>query len=143
MTGLKNVVWVREDVVLAVHLRQLAEHGGSEGIRDEGLLQSALARPQNLLAYGDPTPDLAALSAAYAYGIASNHPFVDGNKRTALVVARLFLLLNGANLAATQEEKYSIFLALAAGRLPEEALAEWLRARLEGVPGVPPPSTRG
>jgi death-on-curing protein len=135
MTVLKNVVWVREDVVRAVHLRQLAEHGGGEGIRDEGLLQSALARPQNLLAYGDPAPDLAALAAAYAYGIASNHPFVDGNKRTALVVARLFLLLNGANLAATQEEKYSIFLALAGGRLPEEALAEWLRARLEGAPG--------
>lgn len=136
MTGLKNVVWVREDVVRAVHLRQLAEHGGGEGIRDEGLLQSALARPQNLLAYGDPAPDLAALAAAYAYGSASNHPFVDGNKRTALVVARLFLLLNGANLAATQEEKYSIFLALAAGRLPEEALAEWLRARLGGAPGI-------
>jgi death-on-curing protein len=135
MTVLKHVVWVREDVVRAVHLRQLAEHGGGEGTRDDGLLQSALARPQNLLAYGDPAPDLAALAAAYAYGIASNHPFVDGNKRTALVVARLFLLLNGANLAATQEEKYSIFLALAAGVLSEETLAEWLRAHLEGAPG--------
>ena len=127
----KNVVWVREDVVLAVHLRQLAEHGGGEGIRDEGLLQSALARPQNLLAYGDPPPDLASLAAAYAYGIARNHPFIDGNKRMALIVARLFLLLNGIDLVATQEEKYSTFLALAAGELSEEDVANWVRAHLD------------
>ena len=133
MTRQADVVWVREDVVLAVHLRQLAEHGGGEGIRDEGLLKSALARPQNLLAYGDPPPDLAGLAAAYAYGIARNHPFIDGNKRTALIVARLFLLLNGRNLLATQEEKYSTFLALAAGKLEEEELANWLRAHLDGV----------
>jgi death on curing protein len=133
MTGLKNVVWVREDVVLAVHLRQLAEHGGGEGIRDEGLLQSALARPQNLLAYGDPPPDLASLTAAYAYGIARNHPFVDGNKRTALIVARLFLLLNGMDLVATQEEKYSTFLALAADELSEDDLANWVRTHLHSV----------
>jgi len=133
MTRLKNVVWVREDVVLAVHLRQLAEHGGGEGIRDKGLLQSALARPQNLLAYGTPPPGLADLAAAYAYGIARNHPFVDGNKRTALIVARLFLLLNGMNLVATQEEKYSTFLALAAGELSEEDLATWVRAHLDSV----------
>lgn len=125
-----DVVWVREDVVLAVHLRQLAEHGGGEGIRDEGLLQSALARPQNLLAYGDPPPDLASLAAAYAYGIARNHPFIDGNKRMALIVARLFLLLNGADVVATQEEKYSTFLALAAGQLSEEDVANWVRAHL-------------
>jgi death on curing protein len=131
MIEAENIVWVREDVVIAVHLRQLAEHGGGEGIRDEGLLRSALARPQNLLAYGTPTPDLASLAASYAFGIAGNHPFVDGNKRTALVVARLFLLLNGANLVATQEEKYSTFLSLAAGQLSEEALARWLRAHLE------------
>jgi len=128
----KNVVWVREDVVLAVHLRQLAEHGGGEGIRDEGLLQSALARPQNLLAYDDHT-DLASLAAAYAYGIARNHAFVDGNKRTALIVARLFLLLNGMDLVATQEEKYSTFLALTAGELSEEVLANWVRAHLNSV----------
>jgi death-on-curing protein len=133
MTAPKNVVWVREDVVLAVHLRQLAEHGGGEGIRDEGLLQSALARPQNLLAYGSPPPDLAGLAAAYAYGIARNHPFVDGNKRTALIVSRLFLLLNGMDLVATQEEKYSTFLALAAGELSEEDLANWVRAHLDSV----------
>jgi death-on-curing protein len=133
MTEQANVVWVREDVVLAVHLRQLAEHGGGEGIRDEGLLRSALARPQNLLAYGNPSPDLAGLAAAYAYGIARNHPFVDGNKRTALIVARLFLLLNGVDLVATQEEKYSTFLALAAGELAEEDIANWVRAHLESV----------
>jgi death-on-curing protein len=127
----KKVVWVREDVVLAVHLRQLAEHGGGEGIRDEGLLQSALARPQNLLAYGDPPPDLACLAAAYAYGIARNHPFIDGNKRMALIVARLFLLLNDIDLVATQEEKYSTFLALAAGQLSEEDIANWVRAHLK------------
>ena len=133
MTEPKNVVWVREDVVLAVHLRQLAEHGGGEGIRDEGLLQSALARPQNLLAYGAPPPDLASLAAAYAYGIARNHPFVDGNKRTALIVARLFLLLNGMDLVATQGEKYSTFLALAAGELSEEDLAIWVREHLSNA----------
>lgn len=133
MTQPKNVVWVREDVVLAVHLRQLAEHGGGEGIRDEGLLQSALARPQNLLACGDPPPDLASLAAAYAYGIARNHPFVDGNKRTALIILRLFLLLNGVNLVTTQEEKYSTFLALAAGELSEEDLANRVRSHLDSV----------
>jgi death-on-curing protein len=133
MSWPKNVVWVREDVVLAVHLRQLAEHGGGEGIRDEGLLQSALARPQNLLAYGEPPPDIASLAAAYAYGIARDHPFVDGNKRTALIVARLFLLLNGMDLVATQEEKYSTFLALAAGELSEDDLANWVRTHLDSV----------
>ena len=133
MTEPKNVVWVHEDVMLAVHLRQLAEHGGGEGFRDEGLLQSALARPQNLLVYGDPPPDLASLAASYAYDIAHNHPFVDGNKRTALIIARLFLLLNGMDLVATQEEKYSTFLALAAGELSEEYLANWVRAHLDSV----------
>jgi death-on-curing protein len=133
MTEPVNVVWVREDVVLALHLRQLAEHGGGEGVRDDGLLRSALARPQNLLVYGDPPPDLASLAAAYAYGIARNHPFVDGNKRTALVVARLFLLLNGVNLVATQEEKYLTFLKLAAGELSEGELTNWVRAHLDDV----------
>src|SRR5919112_991843 len=106
-----QLVWLLEETIMAIHQRQLAEHGGGEGVRDEGLLQSALARPQNLLAYGDPPPDIASLAAAYAYGIARNHPFVDGNKRTALIVARLFLLLNDMDLVATQEEKYSTFLA--------------------------------
>jgi death-on-curing protein len=130
-------VWVREDVVLAVHRRQLAEHGGTDGVRDRGLLASAMARPRNLLAYAeDPAapPDLAALAASYAFGIARNHPSVDGNKRVALVVARTFLLLNGVDLAASQEEKYVTFLRLAEGRLPEEELADWIRARLAKAP---------
>jgi len=133
MTQPKNVVWVREDVVLAVHLRQLAEHGGGEGICGEGLLQSALSRAQNLLVCGDPPPDVASLAAAYAYGIARNHPFVDGNKRTALIVLRLFLLLNGVELVASQGEKYSTFLALAAGELSEVDVANWVRAHLDSV----------
>lgn len=127
-------VWLREDVVRAIHRRQLAEHGGAEGVRDEGLLLSALARPRNLLAYADPAvappPDVAALAAAYAFGISRNHPFVDGNKRTALVTARSFLVLNGADLVATQEEKYVTFLGLAEGRVSEEALAAWVRSHL-------------
>ena len=124
------IVWLLEATVRAIHYRQLAEHGGSEGLRDEGLLLSALARPQNLLAYGEPPPDLAALAAAYAYGIARNHPFVDGNKRTELVAARTFLLLNGADLAASQDEKYLTFLHLAQGTLTEEDLADWICGRI-------------
>ena len=120
-------VWVRDDVVLAIHRRQLAEHGGGVGIRDEGLLASALARPKNLLAYSDEEPDLAALAASYAYGIARNHPFVDGNKRTAYVVCRTFLMLNGRDLTASREKKYLVFLRLAEGRLSEDELAGWLR----------------
>lgn len=85
-----RIVWLIEETLRAIHKRQIAEHGGSDGLRDEGLLSSALARPKNLLAYGEPPPDLASLAAAYAYGIARNHPFVDGNKRTALVAARTF-----------------------------------------------------
>ncbi|HYJ87204.1 MAG TPA: type II toxin-antitoxin system death-on-curing family toxin [Pyrinomonadaceae bacterium] len=123
-------VWLLEETVIAVHQRQISEHGGSEGLRDEGLLASALARPQNVLAYAQPPPDSAALAAAYAYGIARNHPFVDGNKRTALVAARTFLLLNGVNLEANQDEKYLTFLQLAQGTLTEEQLADWIRKRI-------------
>jgi death-on-curing protein len=125
-----QIVWLLEETVIAIHHRQISEHGGSEGLRDEGALASALARPQNLLAYAEPPPDLAALAAAYAYGIARDHPFVDGNKRTSLVAARTFLLLNGVNLEATQDEKYLIFLQLAQGSLTEEQLADWIRKRL-------------
>src|SRR5258707_12984085 len=125
-----QIVWLLEETVLAIHHRQISEHGGSEGLRDEGLLASALARPQNLLAYAQPPPDFARLAAAYAYGIARDHPFVDGNKRTALVAARTFLLLNGVNLEATQDEKYQTFLQLAQGSLTEEQLADWIRRRI-------------
>ena len=123
-------VWVRGDVVLAIHRRQLAEHGGAEGVRDEGLLASALSKPKQLLAYAEESPDLAALAASYAFGIARSHPFFDGNKRTALVVCRTFLLLNGRDLSASKEEKYQAFVRLAGGELQEEELAAWIRERL-------------
>ena len=125
-----KIVWLLEETLTAIHHRQIAEHGGSEGLRDEGLLLSALARPQNLLAYGEPPPDLASLAAAYAYGIARNHPFVDGNKRTALVAARTFLILNGVDLEATQDDKVLTFLTLAEGAISEEELADWIRNAL-------------
>lgn len=120
--------WIREDIVLALHDEQLAEHGGGAGIRDLGLLQSALARPQNLSAYGEP--DSAALAAAYAFGIAKNHPFVDGNKRTAAVVALTFLLYNGVPFSIGEAELVVIVLALAAGELAEDEVAAWFRERL-------------
>ncbi|MCA1602053.1 MAG: type II toxin-antitoxin system death-on-curing family toxin [Acidobacteria bacterium] len=125
-----EIVWLLDETVIAIHQRQISEHGGGEGLRDQGLLASALARPQNLLAYAQPEPDLAALAAAYAYGIALDHPFVDGNKRTALVASRTFLLLNGVNLEASQDEKYLTFLRLAQGTLTEEKLADWIRKRI-------------
>ena len=119
--------WIRKDVVLAIHRRQLAEHGGTEGLRDEGPLDSALAKPMNLLAYSEERPDLSDLAAAYAYGIVKNHPFVDGNKRVGYVVCRTFLILNGADIGATQKEKYSTFLKLAEGTIDQHELAGWLR----------------
>ena len=119
--------WIRKDVVLAIHRRQLAEHGGTEGLRDEGLLDSALARPINLLSYSEDRPDLAELAAAYAFGIIKNHPFIDGNKRVGYVVCRTFLILNGLDIGTTQEEKYSTFLKLAEGTIDQRVLAGWLR----------------
>ena len=123
-------IWIRDDIVLATHRRQLAEHGGAEGVRDHGLLASALAKPKNLLAYSDTPPDLADLAASYAFGLVANHPFVDANKRTAYVVCRTFVKLNGADLQASNEEKYSTFLALTEGVMSETELAEWIRAHL-------------
>jgi death-on-curing protein len=120
-----NWIWVEAEIAFAAHDEQIAEHGGGTGIRDAALLESALSRPRNLAAYG--TPDAADLAAAYAYGIARNHPFVDGNKRTALVVAETFLLLNGRELEASDAEVVIVFLALAAGELDEAELAEWFR----------------
>ena len=124
------IVWLEKALLLAVHDRQVAEHGGSGGVRDEGLLESALARPRQLHAYGDPEPDLADLAAALASGLARNHPFVDGNKRTAHVAYRTFLELNGTELDATDEEKYLTMLSLAEGKLSEQGFAGWLRARM-------------
>jgi death on curing protein len=122
-------VWIESAVVLAIHEAQLAEHGGIAGIRDEGLLSSALSRPQNLAAYDDE-PDAASLAAAYAFGIARNHPFLDGNKRTAFVVMELFLNLNGWVLTADDADCISTMLRLASGDLSEKSLAGWLRDHL-------------
>ncbi|WP_197722799.1 type II toxin-antitoxin system death-on-curing family toxin [Sulfurivermis fontis] len=118
-------VWLDEAVVQAVHESQLAEHGGPAGIRDAGLLASALDRPKNLAAYGEP--DAADCAAAYAFGIARNHPFIDGNKRTAFVCMELFMALNGMQLTAGDAACVLTTLALAAGDMDEAALALWLR----------------
>lgn len=123
-------IWLDEAVALAVHDRQLAEHGGIPGTRDAGMLGSALARPVNRWNYGED--DLAALAASYAFGVARNHPFADGNKRTAWVLARLFLASNGLTLRFAAADAIATVLALAAGELSEEQLADWFRERIEG-----------
>lgn len=123
-------VWIGTSLALAIHDRQLAEHGGDAGVRDQGLLDAALARPQQLHAYGDPTPDLARLAASLAHGLVRNHPFIDGNKRTAHVCYRVILVLNGAELVASAEEKYVAMLGLAEGSLDEAGFAAWMRARI-------------
>lgn len=119
------VVWIEETVVLALHEEHLAEHGGAVGIRDRGLLGSALCHSQHLAHSGDA--DLAALAAAYGFGIARNHPFVDGNKRTALTLTELFLVLNGQELTADDASCVTTLLLLAAGDLPEAAFGDWIR----------------
>ncbi len=121
-------VWVTPAVAEAAHAEQLVEHGGAEGVRDPGLLDSAMARPHNLAAYG--SPDGADLAAAYAYGIARNHPFVDGNKRTGFVVGILFLELNGYRFIASEEDATQAVLALAAGTLDEPGYVAFLRANV-------------
>lgn len=127
---MKEPVWIIDAVVLAVHRRQLAEHGGGDGVRDASLLESALSKPKNLYHYSDPKPTLAAMAAAYACGICNNHPFIDGNKRTAFVICLLFLKLNDAELTASQTEKYEIFLNLAAGDVTEQELTHWITKHL-------------
>ncbi len=122
-------LWLDARDMHAVHDRQISQHGGGTGVRDHTLLESALARPQNRWAYGDVEP--AALAAAYAFGIARNHPFVDGNKRTAWVAARLFLKINGHKISYTREDAVRVMLALAAGEMSEEELASWFRERIE------------
>jgi death-on-curing protein len=117
--------WISAELALAIHQRQLAEHSGLSGIRDKGLLDSALARPQNLHAYGEN--NLYALAAAYGFGIARNHPFNDGNKRTAYVVTRLFLKLHDNDMPGTPENRVRIFEQLAAGNISEPELVAWLK----------------
>jgi death-on-curing protein len=124
--------WIELDRVLAIHRRQIAEHGGGDGVRDLGLLESALARPRNVGTY-EPDADIARLAAAYAFGIIKNHPFIDGNKRTSYVVTELFIVKNGHQLTATPAEKYLAFLSLAEGSMSEEDLTEWLRDRIQSA----------
>jgi len=121
-------VWLDPQALLAAHDEQLAEHGGASGIRDQGLFESALARPENLAAYGDP--DAADLAAAYAFGIAKNHAFIDGNKRTALVALESFLLLNGFELLADDGQVVMVILSVASGAFNENELAAWIRKNI-------------
>ena len=122
-------IWLNPEVVNAIHEEQLAEHGGADGLRDAGLLDSALAKPRNLAGY--EAPDAADLAAAYAWGISRNHPFLDGNKRTAFVAAELFLELNGWQLAASDADCVLTMLRVAAGEIEETALAHWIRGALK------------
>jgi death on curing protein len=123
------IEWIDIDITLAYHNLQIAEHGGAEGVRDIGLLESALARPRNLHAY-EPDADLPSLAAAYAYRIIRNHPFIDGNKRTGYVVMESFIELNGSELNADVTDKYFTVISLADGSLSEDELAQWLRKRI-------------
>ena len=124
---MRDRIWISEELAEAIHERQLAEHGGPSGVRDRGLFESALARPRQLVAYGEKEADAPALAAAYAYGLARNQPFIDGNKRTAYVVCRTFLLLNGWDMVGSLADRYPVFLSLAEGTLSEDELAQWLR----------------
>ncbi|MEM8986608.1 MAG: type II toxin-antitoxin system death-on-curing family toxin [Pseudomonadota bacterium] len=121
--------WVKKQHVLAAHDRSLADHGGAEGVRDEGALESALARPENMAAYGEP--DIFDLAALYAVGIAKNHPFVDGNKRTAFYAGNIFLMLNGYVLIADERDATIAMVAVAAGDMSEQEFAGWLRKNAE------------
>lgn len=125
------IIWIERPLAIAIHERQLSEHGGGIGIRDDHLLDSALARPQQAHAYGDPPPDLADLAASLAFGIARNHPFVDGNKRTAAVACETFVMLNGGTLDVDDLALYPQYLGLAEGSLPEAEFAAWLRQHIK------------
>lgn len=120
-------IWIEETIVIAIHRRQLAEHGGIDGIRDEGLLESALFRPKNKYSYGKP--NIFELAAAYGYGIAKNHPFIDGNKRTSYVVTRTFLKVNSYDLLTSAIEKYQTWIRLADSKINEAELADWIESK--------------
>jgi death-on-curing protein len=122
-------VWVRRDVLELLHSQTVAEHGGADGLRDEGLFESALARPQNLYHY-ENISDVARLAASYGYGLSKNHAFIDGNKRIAFIAAGVFLRLNGYRLAADQAQATLVMLSVAAGSFSEDALADWLRKNI-------------
>ena len=126
-------IWINLRVVKAFHDRQINEHGGLPGLRDEGLLLSALSRPENAYHYSEQKPDVAELAAAYGFALAKNHPFNDANKRTALIAMRLFLKLNGYDLAASAEDKYKNIISVAASDISEDELAQWVRENLRAV----------
>jgi death-on-curing protein len=122
--------WLTIADVLAIHDEQIAEHGGSDGVRDVNVIESAIARPRQLINFGDPTPDVAALAATLAFGLAKNHGFVDGNKRTSAVATETFLALNGLKVTASDEEIVQVWTDIGAGQLGEDELADWLRAHM-------------
>ena len=122
-----TVRWLKRNVVEGFHAEQLVQHGGGAGLRDEGLLESALARPEQKAAYGEP--DLFELAAAYLFGIVTNHPFIDGNKRTGFLAAYTFLMANGWELDAPEAEAYALVMGVAAGEIGEDGAAMWLRDR--------------
>jgi len=124
---MQEPMWMDLADALAVHDMEIVAHGGSAGVRDQALLESALARPRNIWAYAAAAPSYSVLAAAYAFGISSNHPFADGNKRTALVVSFAFLDINGVEVTASQEDAYLTFLGLAAGEISEPQLSEWFQ----------------
>jgi len=126
-------IWISIQLAIAIHQRQLAEHGGADGVRDQGLLESALGRPPHLFAYNDPTPTITEMAGAYAFGIARNHAFIDGNKRTAAVVCETFLVLNGVELTATDADAYPAFLGLAGGSISEQEFTDWLRQHTKQI----------
>lgn len=128
---MKHPLWITVEYALIAHDEQLAEHGGQEGVRDIGGLESAIMRPQQLLHYASKRPSLAKLAAAYAAGISRSHPFLDGNKRTALVVCFTFLKINGLNVTAEPAERYRMFEGLASGQVSEEKFAAWLEDSIE------------
>ncbi len=119
--------WIDPEVVDVFHFEQIREHGGIHGLRDEGMLESALSRPKQLWAYGDPPPDICSMAAAYAFALAKNHPYLDGNKRTAAISCELFLQLNGYKFTVDEVAKYPQYLGLASGEVSEDGFAAWLR----------------
>ena len=125
-----EIKWITREIVLAVHARSLRDHGGADGVRDDGMLMSAIDRPRNLAAYGEP--DIFALASSYAFGLVKNHPFVDGNKRTSYLSTYVFLGLNGQELDANEAEAAAITIDLAAGEVSEEEFALWLRESCVG-----------
>ena len=125
--------WINLRVIKAFHDRQINEHGGLPGLRGGGLLLSALSRPENADHYSDRKPNVAELAAAYGFGFAKNYPFNDANKRTALIAMRLFLKLNGYDLAASPEDKYKTIIRVAASDISEDQLAQWIRKSLEEI----------